>query len=309
MAKRKEGLIPLDSLPERWTEFFEEADREMEGLLTSWMQEGEIPEITKLVKDNMISACELVENKNGPLILPLVTRTIHEVIKTGAADDLEEDLTSIISAAWRFYQENYHVSWKTQVFALRRLKRIWRAINKGETLDLIYDLAMLVNFDQSLNNVNDYTLFQHLGTKPQTPSWGPDSLSLGKRHPEATIFIISEHCLPSYNRVTLFFTQLVIFLRPILLFTVSITLVIRNMHYDSSFIIAATYQVDKLFPAGWVFFDRNYQPHPTILRGLQAAVELVGFRAWYWFWYPAEEPLILSTSSKPVETEWILLPV
>ena len=300
VANRKEGLIPLDSLPEGWTEFFEEADREMEHLLTSLMQEGEIPEITKLVKDNTISTCEWVVNNNGPLILHLVTRIIHEFIKTGAADDLEEHLTSIISTAWRVYQENFHVSWKTQVFALQRLKRIWRAINKGETLDLFYDLAVLVNFDQGLNNVNDYTLFQHQRTGPQTPSWALDNLSLAKRYPDATIFITSEHCLPSYTIVALFFTQLAIFLQPFLLFAVSITLAIRNMRYDSSFIVVATYLVNKLFPAGWVFIDRNYQLHPNILRGLQAAWELVVFRVWYWAWYPAKEPLILSISSKPV---------
>ena len=298
-ANRKEGLIPLDSLPEGWTEFFEEADREMNGLLTSWMQESQIPELTKLVKDTTISACEWVVNKNGPLISLLVTRIIHEFIKTGAANDLEENLTSILTTAWRIYQEDFHVSWSTQVFALQRLKRIWRAISKGEILDLFYDLAVLVNFDQSLDNVDDYTLCQPLRTGPQTPSWALDNLSLAKRYPEARIFITTTHFLPPYTRVALFFTQLVIFFLPFLLFALSITLAGRNMRYDSSFIVIATYLVNKLFPAGWVSIDRNYRPHPNILRGLQAAWELVVFRAWHWFWYQVEEPLILSISSKP----------
>jgi hypothetical protein len=161
-ANRKEGLIPLDSLPEGWAEFSEEANREMEGLLTSWMQEDEKPELTKLVKDTTISACEWVVNKNGPLVLILITRIIHEFIKTGAADDLTENLTLVLTTAWRIYQEDFHVSWKTKVFALQRLKRIWRAVNKGEILDLFYDLAVLINSDQGLCNVDDYTRFQPL---------------------------------------------------------------------------------------------------------------------------------------------------
>lgn len=298
-ANRKEGLIPLDSLPEGWTEFFEEADREMNGLLTSWMQEGEIPEITKLVKDTTISACEWVVKKNGPRISLLVTRIIHEFIKTGVADDLEENLTSILTTARRIYQEDFHVSWTTKIFALQRLKRIWRAINKGEILDLFYDLAVLVNFDQSLDNMDDYTLFQPLRRGPQTPSWALDNLSLAKRYPEAKIFITTKHLLALHTRVAHFVTQLAIFLLPFLLFALSITLAWRSMRYDSSFIVIATYLGNKLFPAGWVSIDRNYRPHPNILRGLQAAWELVVFRAWHWFWYHAEEPLILSISSKP----------
>lgn len=297
-ANRKEGLISLDSLPEGWTEFFEEADREMKGLLTSWMQEDEIPGLTKLVKDTSISACEWVVNKNGPLMLLSVTRIIRELHKTGAADDLEDDFTSILTTAWRIYQEDFHVSWNTKIFALQRLKRIWRAINKGEILDLLYDLAVLANFDQSLDKVNDYTLFEPLRTGPQTPSWALDNLSLAKRYPEATIFITTKHGLPPHTRVALFFTQLAVFLLPSLLIALSIPLARRNMRYDSSLIVVATYLVDKLSPAGWVFIDRHYRPHPNIVRGLQAAWELVVFRAWHSFWYPAEEPLILSISSK-----------
>ena len=99
VANRKDGLIPLDSLPEGWTEFFEEADREMKGLLTCWMQEDEIPQLTKFVKDTTISACDWIVNKDGPRILFLVTRIIHQFINTRAVEDLEENLTSILTTS------------------------------------------------------------------------------------------------------------------------------------------------------------------------------------------------------------------
>ena len=299
VAKRTEGLIPLESLPEGWTEFFEEADRELGGLFTSRMQEDEIPEITKLVKATTISACEWVANKNGPMVLTLVARIVDQFIDSGAADDLEADLISVLTTAWRIYQEEFQAPWSTKRSALRRLRRIWRVINKGETLDLLYDLAVLVNFDQSLDNVADYTHYQCLRTGPQSPSWALDELSLAKTYPEATIFITTKHSLWVYTRVALFFAQIAVYLLPFLLFALSITLRGRGLRYDSSSIAVASYLVDKLFPAGWVCIDRSYRPHPNILRGLQAAWELVGFRAWHGFCYLAEEPLILSISSKP----------
>ena len=299
VSSRKEGLIPLDSLPQGWTEFFEEADQEMNGIFTSRIQEDEIPEITKLLKDNTISACEWIVNKNGSLILLLVSRIFQEFTRTGAADDLEEDLTSILTTAWKFYQEDFRISWQTKVFALQRLKRIWRAINKGETLDLFYKLAVLLNFDQSLNSLNDYTFFQPLRTGPQTPSWALDNISLSKRYPEATIFITTKHSLLPYSRMVLFIIQLAIFLLPSLLFVLLTVLEWSSMRCNSSFLIMATYLIDKIFPADWVIIENTQRLHPNILRGFQAAWELIVFRARHGFGDLAEEPLILSISSKP----------
>ena len=299
VSSRKEGLIPLGSLPEGWTEFLEEANHEMNGLLTSWMQEDEIPELTKLLKDNTISACEWAVNQNGPLILLLVSRIIQEFTITGAADDLEEDLTSILTTAWKIYQEDFRMSWQTKVFALQRLKRIWRAINKGEILDLFYKLAVLLNFDQSFNSLNDYTFFQPLRTGPQAPSWALDNLSLSKRYPEATLFITTKHFLPPYTKIVLFIIQLAIFLLPFLLFALLPHLKWSSMHYNSSFQIIATYLIDKIFPADWVLIDNTHRLHPNILRGVQAAWELIVFRARHGFGDLAEEPLILSISSRP----------
>ena len=299
VSSRKEGLIPLDSLPEGWTEFFEEANQEMNGLFTSLIQEDEISELTKVLKDHTISACEWVVNKNGPLILLLVSRIIQEFTIIGAADDLEEDLTSILTTAWKFYQEDFHISWQTKVFVLRRLKRIWRAINKGEILDLFYKLAVLLNFDQIFNRLNDYTLLQPLRTGPQTPSWALDNLSVSKRYPEATIFITTKHLLLPYTKIALFIIQLAIFLLPSLLFVLLIILEWSSMRSNSSFLIITTYLLDKIFLADWVFIDNTDRLHPNILRGFQAAWELIVFRARHGFGEIAEEPLILSISSKP----------
>ena len=70
----------------------------------------------------------------------------------------------------------------------------------------------------------------------------------------------------------------------------------NNMRYDSSLRVIASYLLHKLFLASWLI-DSNFHPHPNIFRGLQAAGELVVFRAWYWF--SMEEPLILSINAKP----------
>ena len=299
MSNREEGYITLDSLPEGWTEFFEEANQETNGLLTSWIQENEIAEITRLLKDNTISTCEWVVKKNGPLILLLVSRIIQEFTITGAADDLEEDLKSILTTAWKIYQENFQISWLTKVFVLQRLKKIWRAINKGEILDLFYRLAVLLNFVQSFDSLNDYTLFQPLRTGPQIPSWALENLSLSKRYPEATIFITTKHFLPPYTKTILFIIQLAIFLLPSLLFVSLAILDWGSKRYDSSQLIIATYLIDGLFPAGWVIMDNTDRLHPNILRGFQAAWELMIFRARHGFGDLAEEPLVLSISSKP----------
>lgn len=71
------------------------------------MKEEEIPELTKLVKDATTSACEWVTNKNGPQVLVLVTLIINEFIKTGAAEDLEENFKSVLTVAWKVFQEDF----------------------------------------------------------------------------------------------------------------------------------------------------------------------------------------------------------
>ena len=81
----------------------------MKGLLTSWMQEDEIPQLTKLMKDTTISACDWIVNKDGPQILSLVTRIINQFTETGVADDIEENLTSILTTGWRTYQEGFYI--------------------------------------------------------------------------------------------------------------------------------------------------------------------------------------------------------
>jgi ankyrin repeat protein len=303
-ANRKEGLVPLDSLPEGWSEFFDEANREMEGLLTSWMKKDEIPQLTKLVRDTTVSACEWVTSKEGPpgpQILVLVARIIHECIKTGAADVLEEHLASVLFIAWKTFQADFHASWRTKIFVLQRLRRIWRAINEGEVLDLLYDLAELLEIHEALDNLDDYTPFQPLRPGPQTPSWALDNLSLTQKYPKATVFVTTQQFLPPHTRIALFFTQLAIFVLPFLLFIVATALNGFSMRYNNSFIVIATHLVETVFPSGWVFLDGKGRPHPNILRGLQAAWELILFRARHWFWYSlvAQEPLILSINSKP----------
>ena len=71
----------------------------------------------------------------------------------------------------------------------------------------------------------------------------------------------------------------------------------NNMSNDSSLSFIASSLLHKLFLGSWVLINSNYHPHPNIFRGLQAAGELVVFRAWYWF--SMEEPLILSINAKP----------
>lgn len=148
--------------------------------------------------------------------------------------------------------------------------------------------------------MDDYTLFQPLRPGPQAPPWALENLSLTKKYPKATIFVTTRQELPPHTRIALFFTQLAIFILPFLLLTVYTALNGLITRYNNSFIVIATYLVGKLFPAGWVFLDKNGRPHPNILRGLQAAREFVLFRARHWFWYPltAQEPLILSMNSK-----------
>jgi len=151
----------------------------MEGLLTSWMKKDEIPQLTKLVRDTTISACDWATSKEGPpgpQILVLVARIIHECIKTGAADVLEEHLSSVLSIAWKIFQADFRASWRAKIFVLQRLKRIWRAINEGEVLDLLYDLAELLKIHEALDNLDDYTLFQPLST------WTANTI-LGSRQP------------------------------------------------------------------------------------------------------------------------------
>ena len=312
-GNRAKGLISNDDLPEHWSEFFQEANKEMGGLLTSWMQRDQIPQITKLLRDTTISACEWVVKKNGIAILVQINRIIGEVMMTGAAGELEEHVTSLGVALFKIYQEDFKVSWKTRIFGLQRLKRIWKAINRGEILDLLYELAVMANADASpdstkseLNSdtqteslsqrINDYTIAQPLRSGAKTPASALENLSLPKKYPGATIFVTTRNFLIPSARLVLFFIQLAIFLYPCIILFAYVYITLRGMRYDRGKTVIMMYLCEKLFPPNWVLFDANYKLHPNFYRGIQAAKELILFRLWHWL--PLEEPLILSFHSK-----------
>lgn len=310
---RAKGLISSSELPEYWSEFFQEANKEMGGLLTSWMKPDQIPQITEVLKNTTISACEWVVKKNGIDILVQITRIIGEVMVTGAAEELEEHVMSLGLTLFKIYQEGFKVSLKTKIFGLQRLKQTWKAINRGEILDLLYELAVMANADASLDStkselnsdlqteslsqrINDYTIFQPLRSGAKTPPSALKALSLPKKYPGATIFVTTRNILAPPHRLALFFVQLAIFLYPCITLFAHIYLTLRGLRYDHSKTVIMMYLWEWLVPLNWILFDINYQLHPNIYRGIQAAKELILFRLWHWL--PLEEPLILSFNSK-----------
>ncbi|MCJ1357884.1 MAG: hypothetical protein MMC33_007880 [Icmadophila ericetorum] len=157
---RAKGLISSGDLPEDWSEFFQEANREMGRLLTSWMEPDQIPQIT---------------------------------------EELEEHVTSLGVALFKIYLEDLKVSWTTKIFGLQRLNQIWKALSRGEILDLLYKLAVMANVDTSRDHttselnldlqndslsqmINDYTIFQTLRSGAKTPASALKDLSLPKKY-------------------------------------------------------------------------------------------------------------------------------
>jgi hypothetical protein len=291
---RSKGLISKDALPEGWLEFFKEGNEKMEGLYTSWMEKDQIPEMAKLLKDTAISVCEWAFEHDRPLVLVLITCILHEATLTGAMDKLIKHGSEIGMVLFKIYKGGFKMSYITKIYLMQRLKQIWRALNKGEILDLLHELAVMVHLDKSLDSIGEYTTLQPLRPGPKTPASALDNLSLPRRYPRATIFVTTRNILMPYTRIALYFCQLAIFLIPSATVLISIALMGWSMKYDNMSPFILMYFLEEAIPPGWVFINAYYRPHPNLLRGLQAARELVMFRLWLWI--PLEEPLILSFS-------------
>ena len=293
---RAKGLISSSDLPKHWSEFFQEANQEMGGILTSWMKPDQIPQITKLLRDTTISACEWAVKNNAVAILVQISRIIAEMMVTGAAEELEEHVTFLGLALFKVYQEGFKVPWYTRLLVGQRLRKVWKTINRGETLDLVYGLAIMANAEASLERINEYTLALPLRSGAKTPAPALENLSLPKKYPGATVFVTTRTLLIPIARLASSFIQLNVFLFPCVLLFAHLYIKLMGMRYDCSKAVIMMYLWGRLFPSDWILFDANYQLHPNIYRGIRAAKELIVFRFWHRF--PLEEPLILSFYSK-----------
>ncbi|KAI9745949.1 MAG: hypothetical protein M1818_000630 [Claussenomyces sp. TS43310] len=298
--RRKKGLISPEDLPEDWLEFFQEANVEMKGLLTSGMQEDQIPEITKLLKETSVNICEWAVDNNGPEILVQLSRIIQEAHRTGTAEGLEKHGTAVAMVLFKISQQGFQFSLLTKTYLYQQLKQIWRAISKGEVLDLLHELAVMAHVDENIDNINEYTIADPLRSGPKPPTSALNNLSLPKRYQGTKIFVTTRNFLLPPTRIALFFVQLAIFLFPWALLFVSLTLELRSRKCDSNTTIILAYLWAQLLPSRWVFIDMHYRFHPNLVRGLQATCELILFRLWHLF--PLEEPLILSfRTEKPLQ--------
>jgi hypothetical protein len=259
------------------------------------MQKDQIPEITKLLKETTVSVCEWATDR--PQILVQISRIIQEVCRTGIGKELEEHVGALGMTVFEIYQQGFRFRRLKRFYLRQRIKGILRALNKGELLDQLHELAVLAHMDEIFDNLAELNLpFPVLGQGPKTPPSALQDLSLPERHPDATVFVTSQYVFMLYSAIPLFFVQLAIYLYPCGILLVTLFFKLMATKYDSSITIIIDHFLGIHLLLGRSLFNERYQLHPNIFRGLQAARELILFRLWHWFpgVNPLVEPFILS---------------
>jgi hypothetical protein len=291
-AKRKEGSISKDELPDGWSDFFEEWNRETKGSLTQWMQDNQIPEITKILKGMAVSACEWAVDKNVPDILAYVTMMVSESMRTGAFGELVTHGSAAAAILFGLFQSPELFSFTMKVLFLQRLKKLWKAMKKGELLDILHDLVVRLGMCEAFDNISEVLVLSHLKTGPKPPILLVEDLSLPTRYPGSAVFVTSTNHYPAFVRVALTLIELFIFLFPLSYLLVVLYCLFHATIYEATWKVCLAYHAISAIPDSWVCCDENFRLHPNIPRGMQAAWELILFRLRHGF--PAEEPFIIS---------------
>lgn len=190
-AKRKEGSISKEELPAGWSEFFKECNRETKGLLTQWMQDDQIPEITKILKGLTVSACEWAVNKNVPDILAYITVMGFESMRTGAFGELLTHGSAAVVILFGLFQTPEQFSFIMKVLLLQRLKRLWKAVKKGEMLDILHELVVKLGMGEAFDNISEVLIIRPLKSGPKPPLLLVEELSLPTRYPGSAVFVTS----------------------------------------------------------------------------------------------------------------------
>jgi len=293
--KRENGLVSDKELPEHWESFLQEANREMGNLFTNFMENNDAEEIVRILKELLVAICEWIVDHNGIQVLPQIARIYQECVRTGADLEIEENVGIIWEMLMGRYANNFQFSvyQKRTMILLQSAKQIWRAITRGEILDLLHELAVITNTESYIDNMISYCQIPLLRQGPQTPPEALENLSLYRKYPEATVFITTTSHLLPYTRISLFFLQLFIFLWPSFFF-VTLCIDCRNLAYGRAFRSPCfTLLWSHLVPDTWGLFGKAFVLHPNIWRGIRAAKELILFTLWHWF--PLQHPVILST--------------
>jgi hypothetical protein len=290
--KRKRKLIPQDELPDGWSDFFEDFNRRTNGSLTEKMQDDQIPEITKIFKDLAVSVCEWAVSNEVPEILEHITILLHESIRTGA---FAEILTHGIAAAAivsGLVQHPERFSFLTKLLLCQRLRRIWKAIKKGEQLDLLHKVVAKHGMGDTFDHLSEFLVLDGLRPGPNPPASLLEALSLPKRYPGSAVFVTSTRQCAMYIRHSLAIIQFIVFLCPPAFMLVVLYFQFQFIICYNTIRVCLAFHFLSNIPNTWAICDENFRLHPNISRGARAAWELLRFRLRHGC--PAQEPLIIS---------------
>jgi hypothetical protein len=291
-AKRKEGSISKEELPAGWSEFFEECNRETKGLLTQWMQDDQIPEITKILKGLTVSACEWAVNKNVLDILAYVTVMGFESMRTGAFGEILTHGSAAVSILFGLFQTPEQFSFIMKVLLLQRLKRLWKAIKKGEMLDNLHEPVVKLGMGEAFDNISEVLVITPVKSGPKPPLLLVEELSLPTRYPGSAVFVTSTNHYTPHTRIALTIVELFIFLYPLSYLLAVLYSLFHASIYETTWKVCLAYHFISAIHPSWACCDENFRLHPNIRRGIQAAWELLRFRLRHGF--PVEEPIIVS---------------
>lgn len=296
-TKRKQGLIAKDVLPDGWANFFTEPEiNSPNGFWNVFIKEEDIPAIGEFMKTSAISRAERFMENNGSSILEKLIPVVDEITTTRALDRIFDSLGIIFQRILLIAMRNFQFGLIDKIVIYQRLKQMWRALAQYEVLDRLYDLAVTLKIDSSIDQFARGMLVEDIDVDLATPPEAIETLQLARRYPDTTIFITSRNNDLATKRLLLSAYQLVFLLLPAFALFGSLYIDFLCFRANSlwAFLLARIWY-NQLLPKDWIMIDHKGCLHPNISRGIFAALELIWFRIRCpWINIKMGEPLILA---------------
>jgi hypothetical protein len=294
--QRRQGLISPNQLPEGCIEFFQEVDEYMEGFLTERLDPDDAIEIKKVLKQYLFDLSKWTVDKKYHKVLAQLERIYLEALLTGAVDEFWENASDLWSMVSVIFSDPSNISIFTKSEAGRKLKACWKCVNRGEILDLLFELTEMTNTTRLIEGFLDSATFEGFKERTKLPASTLWELRLPQRYPGHQMFILTS--LPLGPTIyPLFFAQLFVYLFPSLFFLTTLYLGFLAVAYNSTlWFLVFQFWMYHFSHFNWVLFDQYYNIHPNVYRGLRVALEFIWFRLRN-LYYIAVDPMILAVKA------------
>jgi len=117
-------------------------------------------------------------NKKVPDILAYVTKIGFESMRAGAFGELLTHGSAAAAILFGLFQTPEKFSFIMKVLPLQRLKRLWKAIKKGELLDILHELVVRLGMDEAFDNISEFLVLSPFKSGPKPPTLLVEELSL-----------------------------------------------------------------------------------------------------------------------------------